>query len=69
MQLHYVMRMGVMKMSDITMCSSENCPMRYKCYRAQSKANEYQSWSNFEYTCNENNGFEDFIAIKEMKYN
>lgn len=63
------MRMGVMKMSDITMCSSENCPMRYECYRSQSETNKHHSWSNFEYTCNENNGFEDFIAIKEMKYN
>ena len=50
-------------MSDITMCASENCPEREKCYRAMAKASEYQSWSNFEYTCNENSGFDDFIKM------
>ena len=53
-------------MSDITMCASENCPKREKCYRAMAKASEYQSWSNFEYTCNENSGFDDFIAVKHF---
>lgn len=48
-------------MADITMCTSENCPVRDSCYRVQAKPNQFQSWSNFEYTCNENNGFEDFI--------
>ena len=53
-------------MSDITMCASENCPEREKCYRAMAKASEYQSWSNFEYTCNENSGFENFISVKHF---
>ena len=43
------------------MCSSENCPMRNKCYRYTARASDWQSWSNFEYTCNEDSGFEDFI--------
>ena len=51
---------------DITMCSSGNCEMREKCYRVRAKPGKYQSWSNFEYTCNENNGFEDFIPVKHF---
>lgn len=56
-------------MSDITMCTSENCPVRATCYRQRAKASEYQSWCNFEYTCNENNGFIDYITltVKENK--
>lgn len=46
--------------ADITMCTSVNCPERDGCYRAQTKPSVMQSWSNFEYTCNENSGFEDF---------
>ena len=43
------------------MCASEACTERERCYRAMAKPSEYQSLSNFEYTCNENSGFEDFI--------
>ena len=52
--------------ADITMCTSKNCPYRDECYRAMAKASEYQSWSNFEYTCNKNSGFDDFIAVKHF---
>ena len=48
-------------MPDITMCASKDCPERNNCYRACAKPSEFQSWSNFEYTCNEENGFKDFI--------
>lgn len=48
------------------MCASENCPYKDKCYRTKAKPSEYQSWSNFEYTCNENSGFEDFIKIDDF---
>ena len=48
------------------MCTSGNCEMREKCYRVRAKPGKYQSWSNFEYTCNENNGFEDFIPVKHF---
>ena len=51
---------------DITMCTSETCAEREKCYRAMAKSSEYQSWSNFEYTCNENSGFEDFIKYDDF---
>lgn len=52
-------------MPDITMCSSQYCPEKNNCYRATAKPSEHQSWSNFEYMCNENNGFEDFISNKK----
>lgn len=48
-------------MPDITMCASKDCPERNNCYRACAEPSEFQSWSNFEYTCNEENGFKDFI--------
>ena len=52
--------------ADITMCTSINCPERDNCYRAQAKPSVMQSWSNFEYTCNENSGFEDFIKMPDL---
>lgn len=36
-------------MPDITMRSSENCPMRGSCYRSRAKPDKLQSWTNFEY--------------------
>ena len=48
-------------MADITMCVCDKCPMRENCYRIQAEPDELQSWSNFEYTCNENNGFAYYI--------
>lgn len=54
-------------MPDITMCMSQNCPEKNNCYRATAKPDVYQSWSNFEYTCNENSGFDDFIANDRNK--
>jgi hypothetical protein len=57
-------------MPDITMCSSENCPMRGSCYRSRAKPNKLQSWTNFEYFCNENSGFDEYIKYnKERKNN
>lgn len=53
-------------MPDITMCISRECPERKNCYRSTAKPDEYgQSWSNFEYVCNENSGFVDFISNKK----
>ena len=49
------------EITEITMCSSNYCPVRDKCYRSTATASKYQSYSNFEYTCNENSGYEDFI--------
>lgn len=54
-------------MPDISMCVSENCPMKDMCYRVQAKPSTYQSWSNFEYSCNENSGFCDYIKVRNEK--
>ena len=51
---------------DITMCTSENCTEKDRCYRAQAKPSEYQSWSNFEYSCNEDSGFCEFMPMKHL---
>ena len=48
-------------MPDITMCSSKECPMRSSCYRTRAKPDKLQSWTNFEYFCNENSGFNEYI--------
>ena len=32
------------------------------CYRTTAKNDKLQSWSNFEYTCNEETGFDSYIA-------
>ena len=53
--------------ADITMCTSINCPERDNCYRAQAKPSVMQSWSNFEYRCNEDSGFCDFIKCDRRK--
>ena len=54
---------------DITMCTSTECPVRKTCYRAQAKPDRLQSYSNFEYTCHENNGFKHYIqlTVEEIK--
>lgn len=54
-------------MPDISMCSSEHCPMKDKCYRSTATASKYQSWSNFENICNENNGYEDFMLDRRVE--
>ena len=54
-------------MPDISMCSSEHCHMKDKCYRSTATASKYQSWSNFEYTCNENSGYEDFMLDRRVE--
>ena len=50
-------------MADITMCSSKSCAIRGMCYRQKTKESENQSWCNFEYTCNENSGFNDYLPL------
>ena len=56
----------MVNIADITMCTSENCPYRDECYRVRAKPGKYQSWSNFEYVCNENSGFENFMSVKHF---
>lgn len=51
-------------MADITMCTSETCPMKDDCYRVNAHVDPYgQSWSNFEDECNHKNGYCDFIHM------
>lgn len=52
-------------MNDITLCTSENCTYKHMCYRSKcdNPNRFYQSYANFEYTCNETSGFNSFIPI------
>lgn len=50
--------------AKMTMCTSTGCPMRGECYRAYSGSGDIQDYFNYEYTCNENSGFCDFISAK-----
>lgn len=53
---------------DITMCTSGHCPMRKSCLRARGEPNKIrQSYANFEYTCNENDGFSNYIKYEKTK--
>lgn len=51
-------------MSGVTMCYSDNCPIKKNCYRASIRPGDASSWTNFEYTCNEFSGFDSFIKYK-----
>jgi hypothetical protein len=33
-------------MSDISMCSGKDCPLKKKCYRYTAPQSDYQSWFN-----------------------
>lgn len=47
----------------MTMCTSTECPMRKECYRSNADGDS-QEYYNYEYTCNENSGFCDFISVE-----
>ena len=48
----------------MTMCTSLECPMRKECSRADSGSGNQQDYFNYEYSCNENSGFCDFMSVK-----
>lgn len=50
--------------AKMTMCTSTGCQMREECYRTYSGSDDSQDYFNYEYTCNENSGFCDFISAK-----
>lgn len=50
-------------MPDITMCTSKSCPYNSRCYRSQARPDKLQSYSNFEYVCNEDSGFIEYIPF------
>lgn len=47
------------------MCTSADCYYKNSCYRANNALNKDCECVNFEYTCNENNGFQYYILYKE----
>lgn len=56
-------------MEDVLVCTSEHCEYKEKCKRANPDYSKYNSrvFYNFEYTCNENSGFCDYISILNKK--
>ena len=51
---------------DMTLCTSNTCPEKDYCYRRRAKPNpNTQRYYNFEYTCNKESSFRDFIRIDE----
>lgn len=44
-------------------CNPNGCDVKKKCYRYCKKPSINTQYMNFEYTCNENSGFEMFIPI------
>lgn len=53
------------KAIKMTKCTTYNCPMKHKCKRAEfieENDDDYVEFYNFEYTCNEFSGFEDFVS-------
>ena len=46
------------------MCTSTECPMRKECHRAYSCSDDRHDYFNFEYACNENSGFCDFVSAE-----
>lgn len=50
---------------NIVMCTSEKCPYRDTCYRKRAEPKERQDYYNYEYTCNEDSGFNSYIQYRE----
>ena len=48
----------------MTMCTSTECPVREECYRADFDSDDRQDYFNYEYSCNDNSGFSDFVPAK-----
>lgn len=48
----------------MTMCTSTECQMRKECYRNNSDSDNQQDCFNYEYSCNENSGFSNFVPKK-----
>ena len=53
---------------NIVMCTSEKCPYRDTCYRKRAEPKERQDYYNYEYTCNEDSGFNSYIQYRESQY-
>lgn len=53
-----------MEVIVMTTCTSTECPMIEDCYRSVSDNDNCQDRFNYEYTCNEYSGFNDFVSAK-----
>lgn len=53
---------------DIILCTSAHCPYKNRCARQSTKAKEDNdvplAFNNYEYFCNEQDGFSSYIATK-----
>lgn len=54
-------------MGDLVMCTSYECPMRKSCRRHSGISASNSQYYNFEYSCNENSGFADYMTLKINK--
>jgi len=55
-------------MSDITKCTSVDCPYKTSCLRQLDETNpQYQSWFDFSWQCNFDSGFQDYIRVIHKK--
>ena len=60
---HMIRSIGRVKMPDITMCSSEECPLKKDCMRHEVEPNEmHQSYSDF-YDGNEDGDCDYYIPV------
>ena len=50
-------------MPDISMCSCPDCPLAWKCYRAQATPSEWQSMTCFK--PNEDGTCDDYWPVQE----
>ena len=51
--------------NDITMCMTENCPMKDKCYRYTAIPERIQSYSLFGPVCCDNGSYNYFMDNEE----
>lgn len=47
--------------NDITMCTAQDCDLRYNCHRYTAKPDRIQSYSNFEPVCFDNGTYDYFF--------
>lgn len=52
---------------DITMCSTERCSIKEKCYRYTATPYKIQSYSDFSPVCCEDGSFDCFIDNEDNK--
>jgi hypothetical protein len=50
-------------MPDLSMCTSEKCSKRKKCYRYMAIPSEYQSYNDFTNICDEEREYPMFVPI------